>query len=124
MFGYGSIDDLFAARSKNIDLDEGISRFETCGQRFRIVDPHGAPEYNFTFFLRSANQFVFRLRPGKTNEEKNQKQNKSTITGCFHDRWIPHGFLSNSPLFVLCLIQDEMRLITPTLKENPNSLIV
>src|SRR5882724_622484 len=98
MLGHGSIDDLFTAGTKNINLDEGVSRFETRGQRFRIVNAHGAPKYNFTFFLRSANQFVFRLRPrARSSEEKNQQQNKSTITR-FYSRWIPHGPLSNPPL--------------------------
>jgi len=92
MLGHGSIDNLFAAGTKNIDLDEGVFCLETGRQSFRIIDTHRAPKHNFPFFLRSANQFVFGLRPGaRSSEEKNQQQNKSTITRRFHPRSVSHG---------------------------------
>jgi len=98
MLGHGSIDDLFAAGTKNIDLNEWVFCLETGRQSFRIIDTHRAPKHNFPFLLPSADQFFFGLRPrARSSEEKNQQPNKSTITRRFYSRWIPHGPLSNPP---------------------------
>src|SRR5262249_18406466 len=71
VLGYGSVDDLFAASTKNIDLDEGGSRFEPGWPNPPGLHPHGAPKYNIAFLLRAADQLVFRLRPGVESSREN-----------------------------------------------------
>src|SRR5215468_7438345 len=90
VLGYGPVDDLFAASTKNIDLDEGVSRFEPGCQSPRVLDTHGAPKYNFAFLLPAADQLVFRLRPSTESSPENNYQSESAIPSRFEHRSVPH----------------------------------